>query len=175
MKRLTKLAVSFIVIGTTAITTLTRISPANSAPELSIKYLEEGDPEGVYRGIDLNIPVDNTTDSAYGGSLRWYDVAIAQAAAIAYRHCPNRQDIWGVQLNLTAGTRKQHDMGRFVFSCNLAYDLVSGYGLSNEVERPVHEGYTGKLIDYYPSLNLDTENKVQRFVRFASNFKPNSQ
>jgi serine/threonine-protein kinase len=175
MKRLIKLSTSFIAIAVVPIATLIRVPLAMSTPELSIKYLEEGDPEGTYRGIKVNIPVNETTSSAYGGQLRWYDVAIAQAVAIAYKQCPSRQDPWGVQLQLTAGNQKQYNMGSFTFSCNLAYDLVSAYGLNNEIKRPVYEGYTGRLFDYYPSLNLDTENKVQRFINFASNFKPIAQ
>lgn len=172
MKRLIKLTAGFIAVALVPITTVTRVPPAMSSPELNIKYLEEGDPEGIYRRITLNIPINQTTISAYGGQLRWYDVAIAQAAAIAYKQCPARQDPWGVVLELTAGDRKQYNMGNFYFSCNLAYDLVSAYGLNNEVKRPIYEEYTGRLFDYYPSLNLDTDNKVQRFINFTTNFKP---
>jgi len=172
MKRLIKLTARFIAIALVPITTVTRVPLAMSSPELSIKYLEEGDPEGIDRVIILNIPVNETTTSAYGGQLRLYDVAIAQAVAITYKQCPARQDPWGVQLNLTAGDRKQHNMGSFTFSCNLAYDLVSAYGLNNEIKRPVYEGYTGKFFDYYRTLNLNTDEKVQRFINFATNFKP---
>jgi serine/threonine-protein kinase len=172
MKRLIKLTARFIAIALVPIATVTRVPLAMSSPELSIKYLEEGDPEGIDRVVILNIPVNETTASAYGGQLRWYDVAIAQAVAITYKQCPTRQDRWGVGLNLTAGDRKQYNMGRFIFSCTLAFDLVGAYGLNDSIKRPVYNAYTGKLIDYYPTLNLNTDDKVKRFINFASNFKP---
>jgi hypothetical protein len=146
MKRLIKLTAHFIAIALVPITTVTCVPLGMSSPELSIKYLEEGDPSGIDRVITLNIPVNETTTSAYGGQLRLYDVAIAQAVAITYKQCPARQDPWGVQLNLTAGDRKQYNMGRFIFSCTLAFDLVSAYGLNDNIKRPVYNAYTGKFL-----------------------------
>ncbi len=118
----------------------------------------------------MNIPVNNTTQPAYGGVVRYYDVAIAQAVAITYQSCTNR-DEKGADLLLTAGNRGQIKMGKFYISCELAYDLVSAYGLSDDVVRPV-KSWGGQYWKDMPSLNLNTDAKSQRFVNFSSNFKP---
>jgi hypothetical protein len=163
-----KFAVLFTAI---TIATVTALSPVHAEPlPLDITYLNLGDDIGALKEIHINIPVNNTTQPAYGGVVRYYDVAIAQAVAITYRYCQNQQDK-GADLHLTAGNQRQINMGKFYISCNLAYDLVTAYDLSTEVVRPV-KGYGGVHLDYMPSLNLNTDAKSQRFVNFSSNFKP---
>lgn len=166
-----KLATLLTAIATT---TATVFSPVHAAPlPLDITFLSEGDDIGVYKELNINIPTTNTTQAAYGGVVRYYDVAIAQAVAITYQSCTNR-DEKGADLHLTAGNRGQIKMGKFYISCELAYDLVSAYGLSDEVMRPV-KSWGGQYWKDMPSLNLNTDAKSQRFVNFSSNFKPISR
>ena len=156
-----------------AAATVTAFVPAHAAPlPLDASYFADGDDLGVVKDIKMNIPVDDTTQSVYGGVVRYYDVAIAQAVAITHRLCPSR-DEQGADLYLTAGKQGQVNMGKFYISCNLAHDLVSAYGLNEDVVRPIR-GYAG-AIEYIPSLNLDTDAKARRFVSFSSNFKPVSR
>ena len=163
-----KIAALFTAIATAIVTAL---SPVHAEPlPLDITYLDLSDDMGILKEIHINIPVNNTTQSAYGGVVRHYDVAIAQAAVIAYRFCPSRQEK-GADLFLTAGNQGQINMGRFYISCNLAYDLVSAYGLNDSLTRPIR-GYGGNYIGNMPSLNLNTDAKAQQFVNFSSNFKP---
>lgn len=151
--------------------TVTAFAPVHAAPlPLDITFLSEGDDMGVYKELNINIPTNNTTQPAYGGVVRYYDVAIAQAVAITYQSCTNR-DEKGADLLLTAGNRGQIKMGKFYISCELAYDLVSAYGLSDDVVRPV-KGWGGQYWKDMPSLNLNTDTKARRFVNFSSNFKP---
>ncbi len=110
----------------------------------------------------------STCTACYAISTQHYDVAIAQAIAITYQSCTNRNED-GAYLQLTAGNQSQINMGRFYISCALAYDLVSAYGLSDEITRPVYS-HSGR--QDMPSLNLNTDAKAQRFVNFSSNFKP---
>ncbi len=110
----------------------------------------------------------STCTACYAISTQHYDVAIAQAIAITYQSCTNRNED-GAYLQLTAGNQSQINMGRFYISCALAYDLVSAYGLSDEITRPVHSP-SGR--QDMPSLNLNTDAKAQRFVNFSTNFKP---
>jgi serine/threonine-protein kinase len=159
-----------IIFTAIAAATVTALAPVHAAPlPLDASYFADGDDLGVVKDIYMNIPVDNTTQSVAGGAVRYYDVAIAQAVTITHRLCPSR-DEQGATLYLTAGKQGQINMGKFYISCNLAHDLVSAYGLNEDVVRPIR-GYAG-AIEYIPSLNLDTDAKARRFVSFSSNFKP---
>ncbi len=151
--------------------TVTAFAPVHAAPlPLDITFLSERDDIGVYKELNINIPANNTTQPAYGGVVRYYDVAIAQSVAITYQSCTNRSEK-GADLLLTGGNRGQIKMGKFYISCELAYDMVSAYGLSDEVARPV-KSWGGRYWKDMPSLNLNTDAKARRFVSFSSNFKP---
>ena len=121
----------------------------------------------------INIPVNDTTQPIDGGVVRYYDVAIAQAVAITYQSCKDRNE-QGADLFLTAGNQGQINMGRFYISCNLAYDLGIAYGLNDSVSRPVRS-WGGNYWKHMPSLNLNTDAKARQFVSFSSNFKPVEQ
>ena len=158
------------IAATAAAVTMTALAPVYAAPlPLDTSYFVDGDDLGIVKDINMNIPVNNTTQPVYGGVVRYYDVALAQAIAITHRLCPSRNE-QGADLYLTAGNRGQINMGKFYISCNLAHDLVSAYGLNEDVVRPVR-AYAG-AIEYMPSLNLNTDAKARRFVSFSSNFKP---
>ena len=162
-----------IVFTAIAAATVTAFAPVHAAPlPLDASYFADGDDIGVVKDINMNIPVGDTTRPVYGGVVRYYDVAIAQAIVITHRLCPSR-DEQGAALYLTAGKQGQINMGKFYISCSLAHDLVSAYGLNQDVVRPIR-GYAG-AIEYMPSLNLDTDAKARRFVSFSSNFKPVSR
>lgn len=159
-----------VVFTAIAIATITAFAPAHAAPiPLDIQYEADGDDLGWGGTINMNIPVNDATQPVSGGVVRYYDVAIAQAAAITHQLCPSR-DEHGIDLHLTAGTQGQINMGKFYISCNLAADLVGAYGLNEDVVRPAKR-YGGEIV-YMPSLNLNTDAKTRRFVNFSSNFKP---
>ena len=160
-----------IIFTAIAAATMTIIAPSHAEPlPLDITVFIDAEPEGVYKEIRINIPVSNTTQPVYGGVVRYYDVAIAQAVAITYRLCTDRNEE-AANLLLTAGNQKQIDMGSFDISCNLAYELVSAYGLNESVTRPIKNIAT-EYVENMPSLNLNTDAKARRFVSFSSNFKP---
>ncbi len=153
-----------------AAATVTAFAPVQAEQlPLDIQYVADGDDLGVVKDIYMNIPVNNTTQPVYGGVIRYYDVALAQAIAITYQTCTDRNE-QGAYLHLTAGNRRQINMGKFHISCNLAYDMGIAYGLNEGVSRPVR-GYLGDYWKHMPSLNLDTDAKARRFVNFSSNFK----
>jgi serine/threonine-protein kinase len=159
------------LITAIAAATVTAFAPVHAEPlPLDIQYVADGDDLGVVKDIYMNIPVSDTTQPVYGGVVRYYDVAIAQAVAITYQTCTDRNE-QGANLHLTAGNRRQINMGKFYISCNLAYDMGIAYGLNEGASRPVR-GYLGDYWKDMPSLNLDTDAKGQRFVNFSSNFKP---
>ncbi len=152
-----------------AAATVTAFTPVHAAPlPLDIYVEADGDDLGWGGSINMNIPVTDTARPVYEGVVRYYDVAIAQAVAITYRLCPSR-NAGNVYLNLTAGEQGQINMGRFIITCKLANDLVTAYGLNEDVVRPARS--YGDIV-YMPSLNLNTDAKARRFVNFSSNFKP---
>jgi serine/threonine-protein kinase len=154
-----------------AAATVTAFAPVQAEQlPLDITFLSEGDEEGEYKELRINIPVNDTTQPIDGGVVRYYDVAIAQAVAITYQSCKDRNE-QGADLFLTAGNQGQINMGRFFISCNLAYDLGIAYGLNDSVSRPVRS-WGGNYWKHMPSLNLNTDAKARRFVSFSSNFKP---
>jgi hypothetical protein len=159
------------LLSVIAAATVTAFAPVHAAPlPLDIFHEVNGDDLGSYRLVNINIPTEDTTQPVYGGVVRYYDVAIAQAIAISYKLCPSR-DSEGVDFYLTAGRQAQIDMGKFFISCNLAHDLVAAYGLNEDVVRPSRNP-PGIETYYMPSLNLNTDAKARRFVNFSSNFKP---
>jgi hypothetical protein len=159
------------VLTAIAAATMTAFAPVHAEQlPLDITVFIDAEPEGVYKEISSNIPVNDTTQPVYGGVVRYYDVAIAQAVAITYQLCRDRNEE-AANLLLTAGNQRQIDMGSFDISCNLAYDLVSAYGLNESVTRPV-KNIAAEYVENMPSLNLNTDAKARRFVSFSSNFKP---
>lgn len=164
-----KLATLFVAIATA---TVTAFAPVNAAPlPLDIYYEVAGEDLGWGGVIKMNIPVNDTTQPLGGGVIRYYDVAIAQAVAITHLICKS-MDGGDVYLFLTAGEQGQINMGKFSITCRLADDLVTAYGLgvNENAMRPV-KNYYGDFV-YMPSLNLNTDAKVRRFVSFSSHFKP---
>lgn len=150
---------------------VTAFAPSHAAPlPLDIYHEVNGDDLGSFRLVKINIPTEDATKPVYGGVVRYYDVAVAQAIAISYKLCPSRNSE-GVDFYLTSGSQAQTDMGKFFISCNLAHDLVAAYGLNEDVVRPSRRA-PGIVTYYLPSLNLNTDAKARRFVNFSSNFKP---
>ena len=165
-----RIKVGTILTVITAIT-VTAFTPSHAAPlPLDIYHEVNGDDLGSFRLVKINIPTEDATKPVYGGVVRYYDVAVAQAIAISYKLCPSRNSA-GVDFYLTSGSQAQTDMGKFFISCNLAHDLVAAYGLNEDVVRP-SRGFPGVTIEYMPSLNLNTDAKARRFVSFSNNFKP---
>jgi hypothetical protein len=159
------------ILSAIAAVTVMAFVPVHAAPlPLDIFHEVNGDDLGSYRLVNINIPTEDTTQLVYGGVVRYYDVAIAQAIAISYKLCPSR-DSAGVDFYLTAGSQAQINMGKFLISCNLAHDIVAAYGLNEDVVRPSRNP-PGIETHYMPSLNLNTDDKARRFVNFSSNFKP---
>ncbi len=159
------------ILTVIAAVTVTAFKPSHAALlPLDIYHEVNGDDLGSFRLVKINIPTEDATQQVYGGVVRYYDVAIAQAIAISYKLCPSRNSE-GVDFYLTSGRQAQIDMGKFFISCNLAHDLVAAYGLSEDVVRPSRRA-PGIETYYMPSLNLNTDAKARRFVSFSSSFKP---
>ena len=116
----------------------------------------------------LNVPDADTTVSAYGGKLRLYDVHIAKMVEVTHDSC-FRGEYTRVHPWTYTANRGKEKMGSFSISCKLANDLVTAYGLGKS-EETTFEGDRRKHM--IPSLNI-TGGKVDKWIQFTNNFKPN--
>jgi hypothetical protein len=147
--------------STIALTLLSgAILPQMATAEIKTKFFAD---EGYYF---LKVPDTDTTLPAYGGRLRLYDVHIAKMFEISYEFCSRHYDNNKVLPWYYYANDGKINMGEFRISCALARDIVSAYGLGK-----------GELTETdtrprtFPTLNI-TGGKVEKWMRFTSNFKP---
>lgn len=169
MKKTTKrlnlsLALTFLAIALTS----TIVKAQNARQPLPMRISTS---EGYY---ELTVPDTQTTQSAYGGKLRRYDIHIAKMFEITHRDCLQFQDS-GREWSYYAGNGNIY-MGDFSISCRLANDIVSAYGLGTPQNTPIvyGQGESGPPITRnvaVPTLNLVGQ-KQDRWINFTKNFKP---
>lgn len=126
---------------------------------------------GQARGIFI-VPDRDTTRSAYGGSLRLYDVHLAKMFEVANLYCATN-DWQSVEWNYFAGNG-EINMGRFVMGCNLVRDIVKAYGLGRQEQTVISFGYgngSAQETRNLPVLNI-TGDKIPKFINFAKRFQP---
>ena len=122
----------------------------------------------------ITIPNQNTTQSAYGGRLRLYDVHIAKMFEVTHFLCKEYPGLSEQTWSYRAGGGSIA-MGHFKISCNLASDMALAYGLGKSertaIQRSMEEG--GRRTDVYqvPILNI-TGGKVSRWLSFTQGFRP---
>lgn len=139
-------------------------------PVTSIRFLPavQG---GQARGIFI-VPDRDTTRSAYGGSLRRYDVHLAKMFEVANLYCSTNN--WqSVEWNYFAGNG-DINMGRFVMGCNLVRDIVNAYGQGRKERTVISFGYnngSAQETHNLPVLNI-TGDKIPKFINFAKRFQP---
>lgn len=78
--------------------------------------------------MGMVVPDRDTTQSAYGGQLRLYDVHIAKMFEVTHTLCQEIPGLGYLNWVYQAGGGSLF-MGRFQVSCKLANDLASAYGL----------------------------------------------
>ena len=138
----------------------------NTAVPMTISAAEEM--------MAITIPNQNTTQSAYGGRLRLYDVHIAKMFEVTHFLCKQYPGMSEQMWSYRAGGGSLN-MGRFTISCNLASNIASAYGLGNPertaIQRSMEEG--GRRMEVYqvPILNI-TGGKVSRWLNFTQGFRP---
>lgn len=138
----------------------------NTAVPMTISAAEEM--------MAITIPNQNTTQSAYGGRLRLYDVHIAKMFEVTHFLCKQYPGMSEQMWSYRAGGGSLN-MGRFTISCNLASNIASAYGLGNPertaIQRSMEEG--GRRMEVYqvPILSI-TGGKVSRWLNFTQGFRP---
>ena len=117
------------------------------------------------------VPDRDTTVSAYGGSLRRYDVHIAKMIEVtASQWCNPRPNFEGVYWNYEADNGNQF-MGEFYISCTTAQQAVKTYGLGRPERTLIYQRGEGPQTVFIPVLDLNGP-KVPRFLKFVQTLKP---
>jgi hypothetical protein len=127
---------------------------------------------GEARGVFI-VPDRDTTRSAYGGSLRRYDVHIAKMFEVANLYCnPNNGNWESVEWNYFAGDGNIN-MGKFVLDCNLVRQVIAANGLGKPERTTIYfYGPSGRSsVENIPVLNLQGY-KIPDFLKFVQQIKP---
>ncbi|MCT7974071.1 hypothetical protein [Laspinema olomoucense] len=121
----------------------------------------------------LIVPNSDTTQSAYGGELRLYDVHLAKMFEITHFECNrpyggmagNQRIMWRYEAG--DGDIK---MGAFDISCRLASQIAREYGLGR-TETTNMTYYRARATEEIPILNI-TGDKIPRWINFLQSFHP---
>jgi hypothetical protein len=116
-------------------------------------------------GWTLTVPDTNTTISAYG-KLRRYDIHIAKMIEVTRPGCKQTPRNYTKRWKYLAGNGSI-DMGTFVVSCGLTFDLFESYGTG----KPEETEFAGRGTSPVDTLNI-TGAKVDKWIRFTNKFKP---
>lgn len=121
------------------------------------------------------VPNNQTTPSAYGGDLRFYDVHIAKMIEITHYVCKNLDSdspLDSIDWRYQAGNGNI-EMGTFTISCSLADDIAQEYDLGKVEDTPILISQSEGTVNVpIPTLKI-TGNKVSRWRNFTAGFEPN--
>ena len=143
---------------------------------LSIRY-GGTEARGGFVLMQLTAPNRDTTQPAYGGKLRLYDVHLAKMFETSHFLCQQFRGISGYEWVYSAGNGSIR-MGNFRIPCSLASEMASTYGLGKPERTSIAKDTEGgpPESDVYSIPILDiTGSKVQRWMNFVQNFKPTSR
>jgi serine/threonine-protein kinase len=143
---------------------------------LSIRY-GGTEARGGFVLMQLTAPNRDTTQPAYGGKLRLYDVHLAKMFETSHFLCQQFRRVSGYEWVYSAGNGSIR-MGNFRIPCSLASEIASTYGLGKPERTSIAKDTEGgpPESDVYSIPILDiTGSKVQRWMNFVQNFKPTSR
>ncbi|MEG4121607.1 hypothetical protein QUA43_29570 [Microcoleus sp. N9_B4] len=143
---------------------------------LSIRY-GGTEARGGFVLMQLTAPNRDTTQPAYGGKLRLYDVHLAKMFETSHFLCQQFRGVSGYEWVYSAGNGSIR-MGNFKIPCRLASEMASTYGLGKPERTSIAKDTEGgpPESDVYSIPILDiTGSKVQRWMNFVQNFKPTSR
>lgn len=176
MKRLTQLIATVSLISVTFLIANQRViaQSANSDIRINSIKLEETLVAEVMNGY-LEVPNKNTTVSAYGGSMRLYDVHIARMIALSHHfyckqpYIDNMEKLFAWQYRADNG---KIDMGTFNLRCNQVEQAVKTYGLGKSVPMVVQMTNGTKKTVNVPLLDIQGDAETQSFLAFVQTIKP---
>ena len=124
--------------------------------------------------MQLTAPNRDTTQPAYGGRVRLYDVHVAKMFETSHFLCQKSRGISGYEWVYSAGNGSIR-MGNFRIPCSLASEMASTYGLGKpertSIARDTEGGPPESDVYSIPIFDI-TGSKVERWMNFAQNFKP---
>lgn len=124
--------------------------------------------------MQITVPNRDTTASAYGGQLRFYDVHIAKMFEVSHFLCQQSRTASGYEWIYEAGNGSI-SMGRFQISCRRAAEIANSYELGTPERTSIQRDTEGGSpeFDVYSIPILDiTGNKIDRWLQFVENFRP---
>ncbi len=140
---------------------------------LSIRY-GGTEARGGFVLMQLTAPNRDTTQPAYGGRLRLYDVHLAKMFETSHFLCQQFTSVSGYEWVYSAGNGSIR-MGNFRIPCSLAKEMASTYGLGKpertSIAKDTEGGPTESDVYSIPIFDI-TGSKVQRWMNFVQNFKP---
>jgi hypothetical protein len=140
---------------------------------LSIRY-GGTEARGGFVLMQLTAPNRDTTQPAYGGRVRLYDVHVAKMFETSHFLCQQSRGISGYEWVYSASNGNIR-MGNFKITCSLASEMASTYGLGKlertSIARDTEGGPPESDVYSIPILDI-TGSKVQRWMNFVQNFKP---
>jgi hypothetical protein len=161
-------------VATCALVGLTAVAvPAFAGTEVPITSIRFVGAEtgGKARGVFI-VPNYDTTRSAYGGSLRLYDVHLSKMFEVANEYCKTGN--WNsVEWNYFADDGSVN-MGKFLMSCGLVRDIRIAYGTATPERTLIQYGYGMNAATeevYIPVLDLRGD-KIAKFQNFVERFTP---
>ncbi|MFB8796124.1 MAG: hypothetical protein U7126_18330 [Microcoleus sp.] len=143
---------------------------------LSVRY-GGTEARGGFVLMQLTVPDQDTTQPAYGGKLRLYDVHLAKMFETSHFLCQQFRGVSGYEWVYSAGNGSIR-MGNFRISCSLANEMASTYGLGKSERTSIAKDTEGGTpeSDVYSIPILDIRgSKIQRWINFVQNFKPTSR
>lgn len=169
MNHFWKLSLLATAVLSCALPTMPMMQPAQASTALPMT-LTTG--EGMFT---ITVPNSNTTESAYGGRLRVYDVHIAKMFEVTHHMCSSGRLSPGASWSYYADSGSVN-MGNFYISCQLARDIAIAYGLGNSEATTLYvsqeeSGRTARNMSV-PILNI-IGGKVDSWMQFTSQFTPN--
>jgi serine/threonine-protein kinase len=124
--------------------------------------------------LELIVPNRDTTQTAYGSRLRFYDLHLAKMFETSHFLCQKSRGISGYEWVYSASNGNIR-MGNFRIPCSLASEAASTYGLGKlertSIARDTEGGPPESDVYSIPILDI-TGSKVQRWMNFVQNFKP---
>lgn len=115
------------------------------------------------------VPDNDTTQSAYGGKLRRYDVHISKMIEVMANQYCDRPDIKNVVWQYYAEGGRRF-MGQFDISCTTARQIVQAYGVGRAEHTQIH--YRGEPAEVnVPVLNLYGD-KIPKFMNYVQSMRP---
>ena len=153
-------------------TTLLNISKATAETAVPITRISFAGAGGdfTHRYGTFVVPDKDTSVSAYGGSLRRYDVHIAKMIEIThFQWCEHQENYQGVFYHYDADNGKVF-MGEIYISCAMAKDAVNTFGVGRPEQTVIYNRDMAFTVSI-PVLDLNGQ-KIAQFLELVQSIRP---